>query len=102
VTDGAPISYMVLAHGTVVRSLDGVEVGVVERVLAVEEVDIFDGILIRTGDGQRFIDSDLVVAIHERVVLLSVEASAVPELPVHEGGKGAFDADPRRGWRRED
>ena len=102
-TDGAPISYMVLAPGTAVRSADGVEVGVVERVLAVDEVDIFDGILIRTGDGQRFVDSDLITVICERVVLLSVEASAVPELPVHEGGKGAFDADPgRRGWRRED
>ena len=88
---------MILAQGTLVRSVDSIEVGVVERVLAVDEVDIFDGILIRTSDGQRFVDSDLVVAIHERVVLLSVEASAVPELPVHEGGKGAFDRRPAGG-----
>ena len=45
---GAPISYLALEEGTAVFAADGDEVGHVAHVLAVEEEDIFDGIVIST------------------------------------------------------
>jgi hypothetical protein len=80
---GAPISYLALEEGTAVFSADGEEVGQVAHVLAVEEEDIFDGIVISHGLGRHtFADAEQVGAIHERGVTLtltSAEAEALPE-----------------------
>jgi hypothetical protein len=80
---GAPTSYLALEEGTAVLSADGEEVGQVAHVLAVEEEDIFDGIVISHGLGRHtFADAEQVGAIHERGVTLtltSAEAEALPE-----------------------
>jgi hypothetical protein len=80
---GAPISYLALEEGTAVFAADGEEVGQVAHVLAVEEEDIFDGIVISHGLGRHtFADAEQVGAIHERGVTLtltSAEAEALPE-----------------------
>jgi hypothetical protein len=80
---GRPVSYLALAEGTAVLGSDGEEVGEVAHVLADEEQDIFDGIVIAHGVGHHtFADADQVAAIHERGVTLTitaVEAEALPE-----------------------
>ena len=48
VTASAPSSYIVLEQGVEVISSDGDQVGLVEHVLADEEEDIFDGIVVDT------------------------------------------------------
>jgi len=53
---GQPASYLTLADGTPVVTSDGSELGTVTHVLAVEEDDIFDGLVIQTGSGHRFVD----------------------------------------------
>lgn len=65
-------------------SSDGVEIGEVAHVLAVEDEDVFDGIVIdmKTGPGgHRFVDAPDVTSCHERAVLIAVTAADVEKLP---------------------
>ena len=77
---GAPIAYMVLEEGTPVQSSDGVGLGKVERVLADSGTDIFDGIVVSTDDGDRFVDAPEVAEIYERLVVLSISSDDVRRL----------------------
>ena len=82
--DGHAIGYKILPRGTVVRSSDGVEVGTVRRVLDNAREHIFDGIVVDTPSGRRFVDAPEVARIFERAVVLSItaeEAAALPEQP---------------------
>ena len=81
---GPPSSYLALQPGTSVRSSDGEDLGRVEHVLADEDSDIFDGIVLDASalpGGHRFADSELVAEIYERAVVLSIDAAAARELP---------------------
>ena len=81
---GPPVSYKVLSKGTPVLSRDGREVGEVEHVLAAEEQDIFDGIVVDASalpGGFRFVDAPQVESIHERGVILALDADAAEQLP---------------------
>jgi hypothetical protein len=79
---GHAIGYKVLARGTPVRSSDGVQVGTVRRVQENTREHIFDGIVIDTPGGRRFVDAPEIARIFERAVLLTItaeEARALPE-----------------------
>jgi hypothetical protein len=79
---GHAIGYKVLKRGTSVRSSDGVEIGTVRRVQDNAREHIFDGIVIETPDGRRFVDAPEVARIYERAVVLTItaeEARALPE-----------------------
>ena len=52
---GAPSSYLLLKPGVAVVASDDVHVGTVSRVLADPEIDIFDGIVVSTVDGERLV-----------------------------------------------
>ena len=79
---GPPVSYLALAEGTAVLGSDGEEVGHVALVLADEEQDIFDGIVIAHGLGQHtFAVAEQVAAIHERGVALTITAAQARALP---------------------
>jgi hypothetical protein len=80
--DGHAIGYKVLKRGTPVRTSDGVQIGTVRRVQDNAREHIFDGIVIDTGDGRRFVDAPEVARIFERAVVLTItaeEARALPE-----------------------
>jgi hypothetical protein len=79
--DGHAIGYQLLRRGTAVRSADGIEVGTVRQVLDNAREHIFDGIVIDTPDGGRFIDAPEVARIYERAVVLTMTAHAVRALP---------------------
>jgi hypothetical protein len=78
---GAPIAYMVLAEDTLVYSADEQRLGKVKRVLADEEADIFDGLIVDTDDGDRFVDAPNVDAIYERAVVLKLSADDAQHMP---------------------
>jgi hypothetical protein len=82
--DGHAIGYKVLRRGTPVRSSDGVQVGTVRRVQDNAREHIFDGIVIDTPDGPRFVDAPEVARIFERAVVLTITAEQAKEL--HEQG----------------
>jgi len=55
---GTPISYQAAARGTPVLSSSGRKIGTLEHVLEVRDLDIFEGIVIATHHGLRFIDAE--------------------------------------------
>ncbi|HEX2085270.1 MAG TPA: hypothetical protein VHF89_06270 [Solirubrobacteraceae bacterium] len=91
---GAPIAYMVLAEGTPVVGRDGGEVGSVKRVLADEGADIFDGLILDTPDGDRFVDAPQVGDLYERLVVLEMTADEARRLPEPTASPAAVDLDP--------
>ena len=56
--EGEPISYLALATKTPVLSSSGSEFGTVVHVLQIPELDEFDGIVVATKGGHRFVDRD--------------------------------------------
>jgi hypothetical protein len=81
---GEPASYLTLKEGCEVVSSDGEKVGTVQHVLADDEEDVFDGIVIDTHlgpGGLHFVDAPQVQECFERAVQLNLEASDVPDLP---------------------
>jgi hypothetical protein len=105
---GAPISYQVLEKGTPVYSMDGTLVGSVVHVLAAEDEDVFDGIVIkehsrepgdhRLGshehDDHRFADADDIATLHEHAVTLKLSATACAELPRPTANPAVMREDP--------
>jgi hypothetical protein len=90
---GEPISYMVLVDGTPVEGRDGGEVGTVKRVLADQSADIFDGLILDTPDGDRFVDAGQVGDIYTRLVVLEMTAGEARSLPEPTPSPAAVDLD---------
>jgi hypothetical protein len=94
---GAPSSYLALEPGVPVLSRDGEQLGKVEHVLADPEVDIFDGIVLDTSvlpGGHRFADASQVAEIHERGVVLGLDAVQARRLPEPSANPAVMEADP--------
>jgi hypothetical protein len=91
---GPPISYLVLEKGTPVYASGGERIGTVERVLYVEQEDVFDGVAILTDTGARFVDADCVDRIYERCVRTTLSVEQAATLPPPEGGPPVFKVDP--------
>jgi hypothetical protein len=73
--DGYAISYKVLEKGTVVNSADGVKLGTVARVEEAKREQMFDGLIVDTGSGRKFIDAPEVARIAERGVTTTFAAA---------------------------
>jgi rRNA processing protein Gar1 len=98
---GDPTSYMAVAKGTPVYTAVGTEIGRVKKVLAVPVKNVFDGIIIRTREGDRFVDAPEIDRLYERAVLttLTDEQARALEPPGSSVGEKARRVT-RRGWRR--
>ena len=104
------ISYLAVVTGQPVVTSSGDQFGVVEHVLQVPELDLFDGIVVYTGPGLtaahpkteakaraemlrigqargwlRFVDADQVAVITSAYVKCTFDQSRVAELPVPNG-----------------
>ena len=94
---GAPASYLTLEPGLPVYSSDGERLGKVEHVLAEPEKDIFDGIVFDASPlpgGHRFVDAPEVDRVHERGVVLALDAAAAAALPEPGPNPAAMSASP--------
>jgi hypothetical protein len=98
--EGHQIGYKVLPRGTPVVSADGVQVGTVQQVLDNQREHIFDGIVMKTRDGLRFVDAPEVARIAERRVTLTIDAEEANRLPEHAGALGRAGRAGRRIARR--
>jgi hypothetical protein len=85
VTDDEAISYQAAARGTPVLSSSGTQIGTLEHVLEVPELDVFDGIVIATGDGLRFIDADDVQQITRGHIQCRLDDAQARQLPPPDG-----------------
>jgi hypothetical protein len=80
--EGLPSSWAALQPGTAVFASDASVVGSVKEVLAVPEDDIFEGVIVSTHHGDRFVDAELIDSIHERGMDLKIDgAAAAANLP---------------------
>ena len=77
-----PIAYTALQPGTPVRTSDGHQFGMVQAVLVDEKVSVFDGIVVETAEGTRFVDADQVGSIytsHVRTTLSEEQCGHLPQ-----------------------
>jgi hypothetical protein len=98
--EGQQIGYKVLPRGVPVHTADGERIGTVHRVLDNAREHIFDGIIISTPDGRRFVDAPEVARIAEKRVTLTIDAEAAKSLPAHRGMRGAMETRMKRAGRR--
>ena len=83
--DDTAISYQAAVLGTPVLSGTGTQIGILEHVLQIPELDVFDGIVIATHAGLRFIDADLVLQITRSYIRSGVDDAQASQLPPPDG-----------------
>ena len=102
---GLPIAYQVLREGTSVYSSDGVRIGSVAHVLAVEDEDVLDGVVINElsrdhvpgGSEHGFVDASAIDSIHEQAVTLKLTAATCRDLPEPSANPAVMRDDPADG-----
>jgi hypothetical protein len=80
-TDDAAISYQAVPTGVPVLTSTGREIGTLEHVLQIPEEDLFDGLVVATQDGLRFVDADQVQVITATYVRSTLDDAAATSLP---------------------
>lgn len=83
--EGEPISYLALATNTPVLTSSGSEFGSVVHVLQIPELDEFDGIVVSTRDGHRFVDRDQITEITTACVRCDLTDEQAASLPAPHG-----------------
>ena len=86
--EGHPISYEALEVGTPMLTSSGTRFGTGEHVLQIPELDLFDGIAVKTHDGLRFVDRDQVAEITTAYVRCDIGDEEVATLPAPHGNPG--------------
>lgn len=80
-----PIAYTALEPGTPVWTSDSTPFATVRAVLVDELVSVFDGIVVQTDDGTRFVDADQVASIWTSSVRTTLSAEQAANLPQPDG-----------------
>lgn len=93
---GTPLSYEALALKTPVLTTSGAEIGTVAHVLADEHLDVFDGIVVKTLHGIRFVDRDQIAQITTTAVTTSIADADVAALP-KPSGEPIYEVDALQG-----
>jgi hypothetical protein len=95
-TDEVPIAYEALTKGTPVLSATGTEIGIVEHVLADSSLDLFDGIVVKTREGLRFVTADQVGLITTTAVHTKIADADIANLQKPHTGDAVYEADPEQ------
>jgi hypothetical protein len=77
-----PIAYTALEPGTPVQTSDGHQFATVQAVLVDEKVSVFDGIVVQTAEGTRFVDADYIGTIYTTYVCTTLSAEQAANLPL--------------------
>jgi len=93
-----PIAYTALQPGTPVQTSDGHQFATVQAVLVDEKVSVFDGIVVETAQGTRFVDADQVGSIYTTYVCTTLSAEQAANLPLPDGST-LVDIKPARSMR---
>ena len=80
-----PIAYTALQPGTPVQTSEGNHFATVQAVLVDEKVSVFDGIVVQTADGTRFVDADHIASIYTTYVHTTLSAEQAANLPLPDG-----------------
>ena len=84
-SDAHPIAYTALQPGRPVQTSDGQVFASVLAVLVDEKVSVFDGIVVDTAEGKRFVDADQVGSIYTTHVRTTLSAEQAANLPLPAG-----------------
>lgn len=87
-----PVSYEGVAQGVPLLSSSGQQFGTLEKVLEIPAEDLFDGVIVKTRHGRRFVDRDQIVEITTEFIRCDLDDEAAANLP-EPSGTVAFDAD---------
>ena len=98
--DEHAIGYQVLPRGTPVEASDGERVGTFHKALHHGRENLFDGMVIQTEEGKRFVDAPEVARITNKRVTLTIDSAAARELPEPVGALGQLSERGRRRARR--
>jgi hypothetical protein len=94
---GDPVSYLEFDGGLPVYSADGDEIGTVEHVLADEDSDIFDGLVLDTRlgpGGHRFADATQIEGLYTGGAVLALSPAEAERLPEPSANPAVMDAEP--------
>jgi hypothetical protein len=80
-----PIAYTALQPGTPVLTSGGDQFATVQAVLVDEKVSVFDGIVVQTTEGARFVDADQIGPIYTTYVCTTLSAEEAASLPLPDG-----------------
>ena len=83
--DEHAIGYQVLPRGTPVEASDGGQVGTFHKALHHGREHLFDGMVVKTEEGKRFVDAPEVARITNKRVILTIDSAAIAQLPEHHG-----------------
>src|SRR5688572_14876861 len=92
-----PIAYTALQRGTPVQTRDGSPFATVQTVLVDEKVSVFDGILVLTDTGTRFVDADQIDSIFTSHVRTTLTPEQAADLPPPDGSN-LVEIKPGRSW----
>jgi hypothetical protein len=84
-SEGTPISFAGATRGTPVLSSSGTKIGTLEHVLDVSDLDIFEGIVIATHHGLRFIDAEHLPEFTTTHIQSSLSDEQAAGLPAPDG-----------------
>jgi hypothetical protein len=84
-TDDQAISYQAAPAGIPVLTATGAEIGTLEHVLQIPEEDLFDGLVVATKHGLRFVDADQVQVITATYIRSTLADDAASRLPAPDG-----------------
>jgi sporulation protein YlmC with PRC-barrel domain len=94
VEGGNRSSWEALDPGTPVLASGGESVGKVKEVLAAVEQDIFEGLLVETDQGERYVDEEAIDDIYDDRVVLKLDAGACHRLPEPSPAPAAMEVTP--------
>lgn len=83
--DETAVSYQAAVPGSPVLSASGQRIGELGHVLQVPELDLFDGIVVHTHHGLRFIDADQVGEITRSYLKTRISDAQSARLPAPSG-----------------
>jgi hypothetical protein len=81
VDDEHAIGYQVLPPGVPVEAADGTKIGTFDRAIHHAREHMLDGIVMRTEKGRFFVDAPEIARITNRRVILTIDTTAVADLP---------------------
>lgn len=83
--DAQPVSYEGVPQGVPLLSLAGHRFGTLEKVLEIPSEDLFDGVIVSTEHGRRFVDRDQILEITTEYIKCDLDDQAAASLPEPSG-----------------
>src|SRR3954454_9393115 len=89
--DAQPVSYEGVPRGVPLLSSTGQPFETLDKVLEIPSEDLFDGVIVRTTQGRRFVDRDQISEITTEYIKCDLDDEAASRLPEPSGTPAFHD-----------